>query len=92
MYVTPHNIVVFNFHGCSLILQQLSNPSNASLICSKIAYDAAMDPLSIASASGSVALVCIRLSKQIYTWVNQTKDVDEEVEYFATEVVAYSRF
>jgi ankyrin repeat protein len=50
-----------------------------------------MDPLSIASASGSVALVCIRLSKQIYTWVNQTKDVDEEVESFATEVVAYSR-
>lgn len=83
--------MVFNFHGCSLILQQLSNPSNASLICSKIAYDAAMDPLSIASASGSVALVCIRLSKQIYTWVNQAKDVDEEVESFATEVVAYSR-
>ncbi|PMD16983.1 hypothetical protein NA56DRAFT_729526 [Hyaloscypha hepaticicola] len=50
-----------------------------------------MDPLSIASASGSVALVCIRLSKQIYTWVNQTKDVDEEVESFAIEVVAYSR-
>jgi hypothetical protein len=90
-YVIPHNIVIFNFHACSLILQQLSNPSNASLICSKIAYDAAMDPLSIASTSGNVALVCVRLSKQIYTWVNQTRDVDEKVESFATEVVAYSR-
>lgn len=48
-----------------------------------------MGPLSIAYSS--IALVCIRLSKQIYTWVNQAKDIDEEVQTLATEVVAYSR-
>jgi hypothetical protein len=50
-----------------------------------------MDHLSIASASGSIALVCIRLSKYLYTWIEQTKETDEEFQGFATEVVAYSR-
>jgi hypothetical protein len=50
-----------------------------------------MDPLSIASVSGSIALVCIRLSKYLHTFIDQTKEIDEKVQSFAIEVVAYSR-
>ncbi|KAE9364225.1 hypothetical protein N431DRAFT_473824 [Stipitochalara longipes BDJ] len=50
-----------------------------------------MDPLSTASASGSISLACHRAVEQIYMWVNQAKDIDEEFQSFGSEVVAYSR-
>jgi len=72
---------------CTSATSHLQESLKPSIRLHAIEYETAMDPLSIASVSGSIALVCIRLSKYLHTFIDQTKEIDEEVQSFATEVV-----
>ena len=50
-----------------------------------------MDPLSIAASSAALATVCLKVSGFLYTFVDETKNVDTNINEFCEEIVALSR-
>ena len=51
-----------------------------------------MDPLSIAASAAGLATGCTKIVKVLYTWVDDTIDVDENVTALCEEVAALARF
>ena len=50
-----------------------------------------MDPLSIAAGAAGLATGCAAIIKTLYTWIDDTVDVDENVAGLCEEVAALSR-
>ncbi|KAG4256108.1 hypothetical protein FPRO03_05056 [Fusarium proliferatum] len=50
-----------------------------------------MDPLSIASGAAGLAISCATIVKTLYTWIDDTVDVDENVSNLLEEVSILSR-
>ncbi|KLO82654.1 uncharacterized protein LW93_9858 [Fusarium fujikuroi] len=50
-----------------------------------------MDPLSIASGAAGLAISCATIVKTLYTWIDDTVDVDENVSHLLEEVSILSR-
>lgn len=50
-----------------------------------------MDPLSIASGAAGLAISCATIVKTLYTWIDDTVDVDENVSNLLEEVTILSR-
>ncbi|KAI3588058.1 hypothetical protein IWW34DRAFT_798022 [Fusarium oxysporum f. sp. albedinis] len=50
-----------------------------------------MDPLSIASGAAGLAISCATIAKTLYTWIDDTVDVDENVSNLFEEVSILSR-
>ncbi|KAH8591765.1 hypothetical protein B0O99DRAFT_518852 [Bisporella sp. PMI_857] len=50
-----------------------------------------MDPLSIAAGSASLAVLCVKVSATLYTWVEDTRQVDSSVTGVCDEILALSR-
>jgi hypothetical protein len=50
-----------------------------------------MDPLSIASGAAGLAISCATIVKTLYTWIDDTVDVDENVSNLFEEVSILSR-
>ncbi|KAF5674405.1 hypothetical protein FCIRC_7796 [Fusarium circinatum] len=50
-----------------------------------------MDPLSIASGAAGLAISCATIAKTLYTWIDDTVDVDENVSNLLEEVSILSR-
>ena len=50
-----------------------------------------MDPLSIAASATGLATACVKLSKVLYIWVDETRSVDTNVSGFGDEILSLSR-
>ena len=50
-----------------------------------------MDPLSIAASATALAASCAKVSAVLYTWVDETRNVDTNVSGFCEEVLSLSR-
>lgn len=50
-----------------------------------------MDPLSIATGSASLVVLCVQVSATLYTWIDDTRQVDTNVAALCEEILALSR-
>jgi Fungal N-terminal domain of STAND proteins len=50
-----------------------------------------MDPISIAASSAGLAVTCVKISALLYTWIEETRNVDTAVSDFCEETIALSR-
>lgn len=50
-----------------------------------------MDPFSIATGSASLVVLCVQVSATLYTWIDDTRQVDTNVAALCEEILALSR-
>ena len=50
-----------------------------------------MDPLSIATGSAGLVVLCVRISTILYNWIRDTSEVDSNVSGLCEEIVSLSR-
>lgn len=50
-----------------------------------------MDPLSIATGSASLVVMCVQVSATLYSWIDETRQVDTNVAALCEEILALSR-
>ena len=50
-----------------------------------------MDPLSIATGSASLVVLCVKTSASLYSWIDDTRQVDSNVAALCDEILALSR-
>lgn len=50
-----------------------------------------MDPLSIAASAAGLATACVKISGVLYTWIDETIEIDSTVSQLCEEIAALSR-
>ena len=50
-----------------------------------------MDPLSIAAAATGLTTICIKISERLYTWVDEARNLNNNVTGFCEEILSLGR-